>query len=177
MSGALEHLLDFTLDMRERRLRPHQAERRPKDTVQASHTELKRRRTRFSTEVRSLVRKAVEQANHHLMSRPEGCEFCELRGFIAEPWYPGKLNFDPIAYELRVNGEEVGERLIVDMTNDGMIEARLWPFLTDHQGHVGRIELGWTPIPLTSFDAGKAEELLVLYLAAITHRWPICARR
>ena len=57
-----------------------------------------------------------------------------------------------------------------------LIEAFLWPFrLTDHQDHVS-IDFGWSPIPLYSFDAVKAEVLLVLYLTAITQRWQIGQR-
>ena len=68
----------------------------------------------------------------------------------------------------------MGERLVIVLTDTGMVEARLWPLrLTGHKGDVAQIELGWSPIPLYSFDATKAEQLLVLYLTALTQRWYI----
>lgn len=175
MSGSLEHLLDFTLNTQEQRRRRHEAVLGVRErAVQASYKELERRGNWFSTEARSSIRKAVEQANRHLATKPERCEFCELPEFSTGPWYPGKPNCGPIAYELRVNGRDVGETLVVELTNDGMVEARLWPLrLTDHQYHVARIGLGWSPIPLHSFDAKKAEELLVQYLTVLTQRWQI----
>src|SRR5579859_4710879 len=178
MSGTLEHSLDFTLDMRQRRRSECQADlNRMERAVQASHAELGRRRATFSTEVRSLIRTVVEQANRHLTTRKEGCKFCESPGFSSGPWYPGKQICDPIAYHLQVHGDEVGENLVIELTDTGMIEARLWPLrLTDHRDQVAQIELGWSPIPLYSFDAKKAEQLLVLYLTVLTQRWRIGER-
>lgn len=175
MSGPLEHLLDFTLNTREQRRHRHKADLGVREqTAQASYKELQRRRNRFSTETRSFIRKAAAQANRHLATRPERCEFCELPEFSTGPWYPGKPNCAPIAYELRVNGRDVGETLVVQLTSEGMIAARLWPLsLTDNQDHVARIDLGWSAIPLHSFDAKKAEDLLVLYLTVLTQRWQI----
>lgn len=173
MSVSLEHILDFTLDMRERRRRQHDAELDSKEqSVRASRDELKRRLDKFSTSVRSIIQEAVEHANHHLATRPECCQFSEVPKFSAEPWYPGGPICNPLAYELRVDGKEVGETLIVELTHDGMIEAHLWPFrLEEHRTLLGRADLHWSPTPLYSFDARRAEELLVLYLTAITERW------
>jgi hypothetical protein len=175
MSDSLEHLLDFTLDMRERRRRQHEAELGLKErAIRGSHAELGRRRTKFSTEVRSLIHKAAGQANHHMAARPERCEFCEVSDFSIDPWYPGGPICNPIAYEMRVEGQAVGETLVVELTHDGMIEALLWPLrLSDHEDHVARIDFGWCPVPLYSFDAKKAGELLVLYLTSITQRWQL----
>jgi hypothetical protein len=175
MSDSLEHLLDFTLDVRERRRRQHEAELGLRErAIRDSHAELERRRTKFSTEVRCLIQKAAGQANHHLATRPERCEFREMSEYSIGPWYPGGPICNPIAYQLRARGHEVGETLIVELTHDGMIEALLWPFRQfDHRGHVTRTNLGWQPAPLYSFDGKKAGELLVLYLTAITQRWPL----
>ncbi len=161
--------------MREQRRGQHEADLGARErAIQASYKELEQRRNKFSTETRSFIRKAMEQANRHLATRPEHCKFCEILGFSNGPRYPGKPKWDPIAYELRVNGGEVGETLVVELTGDGMVEARLWPLgLTADQDHVARIELGWSPIPLHSFDAKKAQELVVLYLTALTMRWRI----
>jgi hypothetical protein len=165
-------LLDFTLDMRGRRRRQHEVELGLKENaIRGHHAELERRRTKFSTEVRSLIQKAVEQANHHLATRPERFEFCEVPELSVGPWYPGGPVCKPIGYNLRVDGHEVGETLIVELTHGGMIEAMLWPFSpSDCRDHAAKIDLGWHPIPLYSFDAKKAGELFVLYLAAISQR-------
>ena len=175
MSGSLEHLLDFTLDMREQRRRHYEADLGAREcAIHASCEELARRERAFATDVHAMIRRSVQRANHHLATRPERCEFCELPDFSISPWRPAHANCHLIAYALRVNGQEVGETLVIELSNDGMIEALLWPFrLTAHRHRVARIDFGWSPIPLYSFDAGKADELLVLYLTAITQRWQI----
>jgi hypothetical protein len=82
---------------------------------------------------------------------------------------------DPIAYELRVDGEKVGETLIIELTQAGMIEASLGPPGPSVIGTpTSGVELGFHPIPLFSFDAKNAKQLLVQYLRAIIKRWPIC---
>jgi hypothetical protein len=76
---------------------------------------------------------------------------------------------------LRVDGEKVGETLIIELTQAGMIEASLGPPGPSVIGaHTSRVELGFHPIPLFSFDANNAKRLLVQYLRAIIKRWPIC---
>jgi hypothetical protein len=175
MSDSLEHRLDFTLDMRERHRLKHEAELGLKDkAIRGSRAEFERRQAKFSTEVCSLIQKAAEQANHHLATRPERCEFREVSELSMGCWYPGRPICTPIAYELRVGGQAIGETLIVELTHDGMIEAQLWPFrLSGHQDHAARVDFEWRPIPLYSFDVEKAGELLILYLASITQRWQL----
>ena len=175
MSDSLEHLLDNVLDMRRQRRRQHEAELGVKEwAIRGSHAELERRQTRFSAEVRSLIRQAVEQANHHLATRPERCEFCEVTEYSMGPWCPGGSICNPIAYKLLVDGQEVGETLVVELTHDGMVRALLGRLgSSDHQTYIGRVGFGWHLIPLFSFDNHKATELLVQYLAAITQRWPL----
>jgi hypothetical protein len=87
------------------------------------------------------------------------------------PWYPGGSICNPITYKLWVDGQEVGEALVVELTRDGMIEALLSP--SGQQADIARIGFGWHPIPLFSFDSQKAADLLVQYLAAIAERWPL----
>lgn len=173
MSGSFERLLDFTLDTRDRRRLRRKAVPGSKErAIQVSYEKFQRRRGRFSTEVRSLIHNAAQHANRHLATRAENCRFCESSGFSISPWYPGKSDCAPIAYDLHVNGHEVGETLVIELSRGGMVEALLWPFcLTGHQNQVTKIDLGWSPVPLCSFDTQKAEELLVLYLTAITQRW------
>jgi hypothetical protein len=172
MSDSLEHCLDATLNMRERNRRHHEAEIDLKEAaIRGSHAELERRRMRFGTEVQSLIQIAVERANRHLATRPERCEFCEVSEHRINPWYPGGPISNPIAYNLRVDGQEVGEALIIRLTQDGMIEALLSP--SGQQAHIATIGFGWHPIPLFSFDSQKAADLLVQYLTAITKRWPL----
>src|SRR6476469_3491737 len=169
MSDSLEHCLDATLNMRERNRRQHEAELDLKErAVRGSDAELERRRMRFCTEVQSSIQTAVERANRHLATRPEMCEFCEVSEHRISPWYPGGSICNPITYKLWVDGQEVGEALVVELTRDGMIEALLSP--SGQQADIARISFGWHPIPLFSFDSQKAADVLVQYLAAITER-------
>ena len=174
MSGSLERLLDITLDMRVLHRRQHEYELAVRDrAARSGHAELQRRQTRFSTEVRSLIQKAVEQANRHLATRPEKCEFREVSKYSIGPWFRGAPLCDPIAYELLLDGQEVDEVLIVELMHDGMVVALLGPLNpSDHPAYSANTGFGWHPIPLFSFDCKKAVELLVQYLAAITERWP-----
>jgi hypothetical protein len=81
-----------------------------------------------------------------------------------------------LAYELRVDGQKVGETLLVEMTHQGMIEAALGPFPpTVPEGHPTRVNFGWAPVPLDKFDANIASDLVVRYIAALTARWPVRA--
>jgi hypothetical protein len=172
MSHSLEHCLDATLNMRERSRRQHEAELNMNEgAVRGGHAELERRRIRFRTEVQSLIQTAAERANRHLATRPERCEFCDVSEYRISPWYPGGSICNPITYKLWVDGQEVGEALVVELTRDGMIEALLSP--SGQQTDIARISFGWHPVPLFSFDSQKAADVLVQYLAAITERWPL----
>ena len=98
-----------------------------------------------------------------------------MSAHFADPWYLGHTICNPITYELRVEGEKVGETLVIELTQAGMIEASLGPPGPSVIGaHTSRVELGFHPIPLFSFDAKNAKELLVQYLRATIQRWPIC---
>ena len=175
MSESLERRLDVTLDSREDRHRQHETELdRAENAIRDSHRELEAQQVKFATEIRSLIRQGVEQANTHLHARPEHCEFCEVSGYLTGPLFVGGRGCNPIAYELRVNGQEVGETLIVELTHEGMIEAYLGPFRpTVPEADTTRIEFGWSPVPLHAFTAQHASELIVQYLNAVTTRWPL----
>jgi hypothetical protein len=174
MSDALEQWLDLTLNMRERHRRQHDAELELKaEAIRSCHSELEQRQARFCNEVRALIHTAVERANRHLATRPEGCEFCEVSRYRIGPWFPGGSICDPIVYKLRVGSQEACEALVIELTHNGMVDALLGPlFPSDQHAHPVRLGLGWHPIPLFSFDSKKAGDLLVRYLAAITERWP-----
>ncbi len=174
MSDSLEYSLDLTLNMRERHRRQHEAEVRLREAaIRSGCSELEQRQARFCNEVRSLIQTAVERANQHLATRPERCEFCEVLEYSIGPWYPGASVCTPIVYKLRVEGQEVGEVLVVELTHNGMIEALLGPLCpTEQSTHSVRSEFRWHPIPLFSFDSKTASDLLVQYLAAIAERWP-----
>jgi hypothetical protein len=174
MSDSLEHALDLTLNMRERHRRQHEAELALKEeAMRSGHSELEQRQARFSNEVRSLIQSAVERANQHLATRPEGCEFCEVSEYSVGPLCPGASICTPIVYKLRVEGRDVSEALVVELTHNGMVEAVLGPLRpSDQHSRAVRAGFGWHPIPLFSFDIRKASNLLVQYLEAITERWP-----
>jgi hypothetical protein len=175
MSETLEDLVDLTLDMRRQRRRQYEVELAQKEkAIQDKRIELERRQMRFLTEVRSMIRNSVARANRHLAKRPEGCVFHEVVGYLTGPLYLGGSACNPIAYELRANGQPMGETLVVELTQKGMIEASLGPFRPSlHEAHASRIDFGWHPIPLYQFDAQDASELLVRYLATIITRWPM----
>src|ERR1051326_500441 len=121
MSDSLEQLLNLALDGREQRRHQHtveQAQREP--AIRAGRKEFEQRQTKFSTEVRSLMQTAAEQANEHLATRSEGCRVCEVSGYFTGPWFPGGSACNPIAYEVRVKGQVLGEALVLELTQDGM---------------------------------------------------------
>ena len=174
MSDSLEHQLDLALDQRrQRRLQQQAVQARTETAIHDAHERIEHRQVRFSTAVRSLIAKAVERANRHLAKRPEKCQLCEISGYYTGPLYVDGPDCNPIAYELRIDGQEVGETLIVELTHDGMIEALLGPFRPSVPGSdTTRIDLGWPPVPLDMFDATIASDLVVRYVSAIATRWP-----
>jgi hypothetical protein len=112
---------------------------------------------------------AAEQANEHLATRSEGCHVCEVSGYFTGPWFPGGSACNPIAYEFRVNGQVLGEALVLELTHDGMVEGNLAPVgPSGSQPQSCRL---WHPIPLYQFDATAASDMLVRYITAITIRW------
>jgi hypothetical protein len=174
VSQSLEDLLDLTLNTRRQRLLQKTAERaHTQQAIDDAHVDLERMQTKFSTEVRSLIHKAVEQANRHLGKRPERCEFRDISGYYTGPLYVGGSSCNPIAYELRADGEKVGETLLIELTHDGMIKASLGPLPTSvPEAHTARVDFGWCPVSLDVFDAACALDLVVRYIATITERWP-----
>jgi hypothetical protein len=175
MSGSFENQIDHALDLRHQRRRQRQAEQaQSKKAIDDVHAELERKQSDFSERVRSLVEQAVADANRHLATRPEGCQLCRVSGYFTGPWYPGGSACTPIAYELRVDGQDIGETLIVELSFDGLVEASLGPFRPHvAEGHTTRLDLGWPPIPLENFDMEAARDLVVRYMAVITIRCPL----
>ena len=133
----MEDRLDLVLDSHPQRLRQHKAERVQRETtIRDAHAELAHKQEKFGTEVRSLLEQAVGRANRHLATRPEKCRLGEVSGYLTGPLFVGGSACNPIAYELMRDGQEVGETLIVELTNEGMIEAFLGPFRpTVSEGH------------------------------------------
>ena len=175
MSEPLEQSLDLTLDMREPRRRQREADQaRIEKIAQDTRAELEKRRANFCKDVRALIQQVVARANRHLVTRPERCQFCEVGGYQTGPLYFGGLACDPIAYELQEGGQKVGETLLLELTHNGMIEAFLSPFHPpDHEAYTMRVDFGWHPIPLYSFDDEQAAGLMVRYLAAVTSQWRV----
>ena len=175
MAEPLERRLDLTLDTREELRSHHQAELAQRErAIRDSHAELDGRQMRFCTEVRCLMQDIIEQANRHLATRAEKCQFYEVPGYFTGPLYVGGSPCNPLAYELRLDGQEVGETLILELTHDGMIEAFLGPFRPcRREADTTRIDFGWHRIPLYAFDAGSASELLISYMTTVTMRWQL----
>jgi hypothetical protein len=112
---------------------------------------------------------AAEQANEHLATRSEGCRVCEVSGYFTGPWFPGGSACSPIAYEVRVKGQVLGEALVLELTHDGMVEGHLAPVgPSGSQPQSCRL---CHRTPLYQFDAKAALDILVRYMTAITTRW------
>jgi hypothetical protein len=180
MSDKLEDQLDLALNARRQRRRQYEAEQADSQKAREdARAELEWRQGQFCTIIRSLIQKAVDRANRHLARRPEKCELCEVSGHFTGPLYVGGWGCNPVAYELRVEGQKLGETLIIELTRDGTIESFLGPFGQPavSEGHIVRLEFGWEAVPLGSFDAATAADLLLRYFVAITSRWPLGRRR
>ena len=177
MTDMLEDQLDLVLTTQRQRRRQHKAEQAECErTIHEAHTGLERMQAKFRTEVRPLIEQVVARANRHLGTRPERCQLAEISGYFTGPLYPGGTACNPLAYELRVDGQKVGEALLVELTHQGVIEAALGPFPpTVPQGDRTRVNFGWAPVPLDKFDANIASDLVVRYIAALTARWPVRA--
>jgi hypothetical protein len=175
MSQSLEDLLDAALDSQRQRQRQHEAERLDaRQTIDTAHAKIECEQARFHTEVRSLIQQAVERANRHLAKRPEGCKFRETSGHYTGPLYVCGSACNPIAYELRADGTTVGDTLLVELTNNGMIEASLSGPLSILQGsQPSRTDFGWRPVRLDEFNADTAANLLIQYVTAVTGRYPL----
>lgn len=163
MSQSLEKLLDLTLDTRQQRLLQRTAEQiHTQKIIDDAHSDLQRQQTKFCTEVRFLINKIVEKANMHLATRSDHCEFREISGHYTGPLYVGEFTCNPIAYEFLVDGKKVGETLLIELTQDGLVEASLGPLPSSvPENHTVRTELGWCPVPLDMFDAACASDLLI----------------
>jgi hypothetical protein len=175
MSHSMECLLDRILDAWRQRRNQRDVERVEADkAIHDMHAELDRRQIKFCTEVRFLIDEAVERTNRHLATRPDGCRLCEVSGYCTGPLYVGGPACNPIAYELRLEGKEVGQTLIVELAPDGMVEASLGPFRPSvPEAHTARIDFGWHPIPLYMFDGRNASDLLIRYITTLTMRWQL----
>jgi hypothetical protein len=170
MSDMLEDRLDMVLPMQQRRRRQHGDCAR---TDCEAHAGLERIQAKFCTEVRPLIEHVVARVNRHLAKRLEKCRLAEISGYFTGPLYPGGSACNPLAYELRIDGQGVGETLLVELTHQGMIEAALGPFRrTVSEGHTIRRYFGWAPVPLDKFDASIASDLVVRYITVLTARWP-----
>ena len=177
MSGMLEGQLDLVLATQRQRRRQRKAEQAEcETTIHEVRAGLERMQAKFCTEVRPLIEQVVARANRHLGTRSEKCRLAEISGCFTGPLDPGGTACNPLAYDLRVDGQKVGETLLVEMTHQGMIEAALDPFPpTVPEGHSTRVSFGWAPVPLNKFDANIASDLVVRYIAALTARWPVRA--
>jgi hypothetical protein len=175
MSDTFEDQLDLAFEMRRQHHRQHEVEQaHATKAIEDAHAELRRRQTMFCSEVRSSIEKAVEHANRHLARRPEKCQLSEVSGYFTGPLYVGAPACNPIAFELRVDGRELGETLIFELASHGMVEAFLGPFRpTVSEGQTTRLHLGWPPVPLDKFDDNTAHDLVLRYINTITSRWSL----
>jgi len=175
MSGTFEDQIDLAFSLRQQRHRQYQAEQEhARKSIEDSHAAFEQKQAAFCERVRSLLEAAVAEANRHLARRSEGCQLHEVSGYFTGPWYPGGFACNPIAYELRVDGQGFGETLLVELNHEGLLEASLGPFHPHvSEGHSTRLDLGWPAIPLENFDEDAARGLVIRFLSAILARCPI----
>jgi hypothetical protein len=175
MSRSPHDRLDWTLEMQQHHHRHHPADH--VDTENAARdapAELEKRRARLRTQILILLQEAAERTNHDLTMGADEYRLCEVSGYFTGPLYIGRAACNPIAYELRANGQALGDTLFVEITHGGLIEASLGPFRPAiHEAHRGRVHFGWHPMPLFEFDKEAASELMLRYRAAVRTRWPI----
>jgi hypothetical protein len=172
MSDNFKHQLDMALDLRHQRRRQHEAEQaESKRAIENAHAELERKEATFCGTVRSLMDKAVAEANRHLATRPERCQLRDVSGHFTGPWYPGRSVCNPIAYELQDNGQPVGEALLVELMHHGVVEASLSaPSLDVSHAHIVSYDLGWPTVALHEFSEETAREIVLRYVTALAAR-------
>jgi len=166
MSRSLEQLLDIALNTRQQRRRQRvkdQADRQ--SMIVEARAELEHQQRKFRRKICSLMDEVVERANRHLATRSDHCEFRDISGCYTGPLHVGNFSCNPIAYKLETDDEDVGGVLLIELTNDGFVEASLGPLPSTHaQWPMVRTELGWHSVPLDSFDASAASDLLAHYV-------------
>jgi hypothetical protein len=136
--------------------------------VKAARTD--RKQAVFCLKIRALIQKAVAEAERQLSGKPEHYEFHEVSGnYIGHP-YVHHSACNPVAYDLCDDGMQLGETLLVRLTQDGMIEALLVPRRPGPAVPRTRVDIGWQPVPIRAFSAAIAADLVAWYVAAITNR-------
>ena len=172
MSDNFKHQLDMALDLRHQRQRQHEAEQaESKRAIENAHAELERKEATFCGTVRSLMERAVAEANRHLSTRPERCQLSDVSGHFTGPWYPGQSVCNPIAYELQNDGQPVGEALLVELTHEGAVEATLCAHSLDaSHAHVVSYDSGWPTVALHEFSENSAHDIVLRYVTAVAAR-------
>jgi hypothetical protein len=171
MAYSLAERSDSTVDMRRQRALQHDTKpTRGRAAGNDADAELERARMKFCAEVRTLIKDAVEQANEHLAKGPEHDSLCEVSGCYTGPLHVSRSACNPIAYELHGGGRKSAERLLVELTHDGMIDASLVPRPPPPDVPRTHTDLGWQQVPPHMFSATTAADLVAWYLAAVaTH--------
>ena len=178
MCDQFERSLDLALETRHQRLHQRRALQAAADrATDEAHAVLERMQMQFCGGIRSLMEEAVERANHHLAKGLEKCRISEVSGYFTGPLFVGGAACNPIAFELRTNGEPFGETLIVELAHNGTVEAFLGPLRpAEPQANAMRLDFGWEPVPLKNFNADVARDLVLRYVQAVTVHLPLdCA--
>lgn len=173
MSQSLEDRLGRTLrHHRLHRFGEETALRKPRHAINDRYMETMRRVERFSTAIRPMIRDAAAHANGYFARMGADWELYDVSGCYTGPLYPSGGGCNPVAYELRVNGRQAGETLIIELSSNGMIEAFLAPWRPPIlEAYTGRIDLGWHPLACHAFDPDAASDLLVRYVDRVTARY------
>jgi hypothetical protein len=178
MTQLLGNRPDLTFErLRLRRTRYETKETRISSPINDAHVELEHEQMRFCTEVHALIKAAIKRANQDFAKTSQRYELCEVSGCYTGPLHAGEFACNPIAYELHGDGKKLSEALVVELTRGGLIEASLVPHPPILEIPRTSNDLGWHPVPLPTFGAPDASDLVVWYLGAIKTLWPRGGKR
>ena len=152
--GRLQHSCQSEAESaeRRRRIRPEYARR--------EHQQ------RFCTIVHNLMDIAVADFNQSTADRSERYELHDVSAYFSGAFFLGTCN--PIAYELRVNGEGFGDVLAIELTQGERVEAVLCT--CGPQVRETQRSIGWRSVPLEEFDTETAHDLIMKYIKAVMYK-------
>jgi hypothetical protein len=116
----------------------------------------------------ALIEQGARRANQHFVGLSECCEFYDISPCYTESLQTGGSNCNPVAYQFRIDGQPIGEPLLVERTQDDQVIASLGrPRPSYPEIAVEKVDFGWRPALLHGFDAGSAADLLVRYASHV----------
>ncbi|MGE0225579.1 MAG: hypothetical protein AB7F35_28150 [Acetobacteraceae bacterium] len=131
--------------------------------------------TKYWAEVREAMHRAAVQANQHFLGMPECCEFYDISACYTGPMRGGGgSQCNPIGYQFRIDGRQVGEPLLVELTHEDLVTATMGePCPPYPEAPCAKLDFGWSPVPLHGFDDEAAADMLARYVSNLAKRWPL----